>query len=281
VNHSKKCPRVSVIIPTYNRCWCLSEAIDSVLSQTYRNMELIVVDDGSTDQTSTLLSHYGNRLRCLQQTNRGVSAARNHGTQAADGALIAFLDSDDLWQPDKLDRQVAFFDTHPETMICQTEETWIRRGVRVNPKRRHRKPSGWIFEASLALCLVSPSAVMMRRELLEKMGGFDESLPACEDYDLWLRVSLRHPIHLIDDPLVIKRGGHTDQLSGAPGLDRYRIQSLDKILSAADLTPSQARMATAMLREKCRIYAAGCRKRGKTEEAEEYEALAAKHDHHD
>jgi hypothetical protein len=80
---------------------------------------------------------------------------------------------------------------------------------------------------------------------------------------------------------VIKRGGHTDQLSGAPGLDRYRIQSLDKILSAADLTPSQARMATAMLREKCRIYAAGCRKRGKTEEAEEYEALAAKHDHHD
>ena len=274
-------PRVSVIIPTYNRSWCLSEAIDSVLSQTFQDMELIVVDDGSTDETPALLSRYDDRLRCLRQTNRGVSVARNHGIQAANGALIAFLDSDDLWQPDKLARQVDFFDRQPDALICQTEETWIRRGVRVNPKHRHRKPSGWIFEPSLALCLVSPSAVMMRRELLEEMGGFDESLPACEDYDLWLRVSLRHPIHLIDEPLVIKRGGHEDQLSGAAGLDRYRIQSLDKILGSEGLTPSQARAATVMLRKKCRIYAAGCRKRGKAEEAEGYEALAAKHAHHD
>jgi len=277
VNHPPPSLRVSVIIPTYNRSWCLAEAIDSVLSQTYRNTELIVVDDGSTDETPALLARYGNRLRCLRQTNRGVSAARNHGIQAADGVLIAFLDSDDTWQPDKLARQVDFFDRQPAAKICQTEETWIRRGVRVNPKRRHRKPSGWIFEASLALCLVSPSAVMMRRELLEEMGGFDESLPACEDYDLWLRVSLRYPIHLIDDALVVKRGGHGDQLSGTAGLDRYRIQSLDKILGGEELTPSQARAAEAMLREKCRIYAAGCRKRGKIEMAETYEALAGKY----
>jgi glycosyltransferase involved in cell wall biosynthesis len=277
VNHPPSSRRVSVIIPTYNRSWCLSEAIDSVLSQTYHNTELIVVDDGSTDETPALLARYGNRLRCLRQTNRGVSAARNHGIQAADGVLIAFLDSDDTWQPDKLARQVDFFDRQPAAKICQTEETWIRRGVRVNPKRRHRKPSGWIFEASLALCLVSPSAVMMRRELLEEMGGFDESLPACEDYDLWLRVSLRYPIHLIDDALVVKRGGHGDQLSGTAGLDRYRIQSLDKILGGEELTPSQARAAEAMLREKCRIYAAGCRKRGKIEMAETYEALAGKY----
>ena len=277
MSHHRDSPRVSVIIPTYNRSWCLSEAIDSVLSQTYHNTELIVVDDGSTDGTPALLARYGNRLRCLRQTNRGVSAARNHGIQAADGVLIAFLDSDDTWQPDKLARQVDFFDRQPAAKICQTEETWIRRGVRVNPKRRHRKPSGWIFEASLALCLVSPSAVMMRRELLEEMGGFDESLPACEDYDLWLRVSLRYPIHLIDDALVVKRGGHGDQLSGTAGLDRYRIQSLDKILGGEELTPSQARAAEAMLREKCRIYAAGCRKRGKIEMAETYETLAGKY----
>lgn len=267
-------PRVSVIIPTYNRSWCLSEAIDSVLSQTFQEMELIVVDDGSTDETPALLSHYGDRLRCLRQANRGVSAARNNGIQAAEGALIAFLDSDDLWQPDKLTRQVAFFDRQSDALICQTEETWIRRGVRVNPKHRHRKPSGWIFEPSLALCLVSPSAVMMRRELLEELGGFDESLPACEDYDLWLRVSLRYPIHLIDEALVIKRGGHADQLSRQHSLDRYRIQSLGKIMDNEPLTDDQARAAGAMRREKCRIYAAGCRRRDRLEEAKVYEALA-------
>ena len=277
MNHCREFPRVSVIIPTYNRSWSLSEAIESVLSQTFQHMELIVVDDGSTDETPALLSRYGDHLRVLRQPNRGVSAARNAGIQAARGNLIALLDSDDSWQPDKLARQVAFFAAHPEAMICQTEETWIRRGVRVNPKHRHRKPSGWIFEASLALCLVSPSAVMMRRELLEEMGGFDESLPACEDYDLWLRVSLRYPIHLIDDALVVKRGGHDDQLSRQHSLDRYRIQSLVKILGGEPLTDDQTRAARAMLREKCRIYAAGCRKHGRFEEAEAYEMVAEQH----
>jgi len=281
VSHLHESPRVSVIIPTFNRSWCLSEAIDSVLAQTFPDMELIVVDDGSTDQTPSLLSRYADRLRVLRQTNRGVSAARNRGIQAAGGALIAFLDSDDLWQPDKLTRQVAFFNRHPDALICQTEEIWIRRGVRVNPKHRHRKPSGWIFEPSLALCLVSPSAVMLHRDLLEEMGGFDESLPACEDYDLWLRVSLRYPIHLIDETLVIKRGGHEDQLSRQHSLDRYRIQSLEKLLGRETLTDEQSRATGAMLREKCQIYAAGCRKRGKAEEAEGFEALAAKHAHHD
>jgi GT2 family glycosyltransferase len=190
--------------------------------------------------------------------------------------LLAFLDSDDLWQPEKLARQAAFFDRRPEAMICQTEEIWIRRGVRVNPRHRHRKPSGDIFEASLALCLVSPSAVMLRRELLERVGVFDERLPACEDYDLWLRVSARYPVHLIDTPLVVKRGGHVDQLSRQPGLDRYRIQALKKILASETLTDGQVRATAAMLREKCRIYAAGCRKRGRIHEADYYEALAGR-----
>ena len=271
-------PRVSVIIPTFNRGWILEEAVDSVLAQTFRDFELIVVDDGSTDDTRQRLQRYGRRIKCVRQPNQGVSAARNAGLRRSAGELIALLDSDDLWEPAKLARQVAFFEDHPEAQICQTAETWIRRGRRVNPKRRHRKPSGWIFEPSLALCLVSPSAVMMRRALLETMGGFDVSLPACEDYDLWLRVSLHYPIHLIDEPLVVKRGGHADQLSAAPGLDRYRIRSLDKILGRQNLTRSQAQAAAAMLREKCRIYAAGCRRRGRNEEAQAYETLAAKHD---
>jgi len=268
---------VSIIIPTYDRAWCLPQAVASVLEQTYRDFELIIVDDGSGDDTAQIASSWGPPVRLLQQKHQGVSAARNRGILASRGRLLAFLDSDDWWQPEKLARQVAFFETCPEAMICQTEEIWIRRGVRVNPKQRHRKPSGWIFEASLALCLVSPSAVMMRRELFDAVGLFDEELPACEDYDLWLRVSARYPIHLIDDPLVVKRGGHPDQLSRRHSLDRYRIQSLAKILRSGTLSDDQAWAARAKLREKCVIYAAGCRKRGKIREAETYEALAERY----
>jgi len=273
---SHSSPRASVIVPCYNRAWAIEAAVESVLAQDFKDFELIVVDDGSTDDTLKRLARYGTRLRILQQDRRGVSAARNLGIRQAGGALIAFLDSDDLWRPGKLVRQMEFFETHPEALICQTEEIWVRRGVRVNPKTRHRKPSGWIFEPSLALCLVSPSAVMARRVLFEQVGFFDEDLPACEDYDLWLRVSCRFPIHLIDEPLVVKQGGHADQLSRAPGLDRFRIRALEKIIAGGALTPDQRRAAAAMLRRKCAIYAGGCRKRGRRAEAETYERLAAR-----
>ena len=268
---------VSVIIPTYNRAWCLPQAVASVMEQTYQDFEVLVVDDGSRDDTVKIAASWGPSVRLLQQENKGVSAARNLGIRSARGRLLAFLDSDDWWQPEKLARQVAFFETHPEAMICQTDEIWIRRGMRVNPKHRHRKPSGWIFEPSLALCLVSPSAVMMRRALFDAVGFFDEALPACEDYDLWLRVSARYPIHLIEDPLAVKRGGHPDQLSRQHSLDRYRIQSLDKILRSGTLSGDQASAARAKLVEKCGIYTAGCRKRGKIQEAETYEALAKRY----
>jgi glycosyltransferase involved in cell wall biosynthesis len=267
-------PLVSVIIPTYNRGWILAEAIESVLVQGFGDYELIVVDDGSTDRTGEMLRSYGDRLRTLRQANRGVSAARNAGTAAARGEWIAFLDSDDLWLPRKLERQVAFLEDRPDAEICQTEEVWIRDGRRVNPARKHRKTGGMIFERSLELCLVSPSAVMLRRGLLEGLGGFDESLPACEDYDLWLRVSRRRPVHLVPEALVVKRGGHPDQLSRQWGLDRYRIRSIRKLLEAGGLTPDQRRLAVGVLRRKCAVYAGGCRKRGRLGEAARYEEIA-------
>ncbi|MEJ5358231.1 MAG: glycosyltransferase [Desulfobacterales bacterium] len=267
-------PRVAVILPTFNRAWCLAEAVESVLSQTYRDFELIVVDDGSSDGTAELLARYEGRLRAIRRENRGVSAARNAGVAASRSPLLAFLDSDDLWLPGKLARQVAFFEAHPEAAICQTGEIWVRNGRRVNPGLRHRKPSGWIFEPSLELCLVSPSAVMVRRSLFEEVGPFDESLPACEDYDLWLRVSLRHPVFLLPEPAVVKRGGHPDQLSRGWGLDRFRVRAIEKILRAGGLAPGQRAAALAVLQRKCRIYAAGCRKRGRVGEAEAYERLA-------
>jgi glycosyltransferase involved in cell wall biosynthesis len=273
---SKK-PKVSVIIPTYNRGWILREAIDSVLAQDYTDYELIVVDDGSTDDTRKILDSYGRDIIVLQQPNKGVSAARNRGIAESRAQLVALLDSDDIWLPQKLTRQVAFFKSNPDALICQTEETWVRNGVRVNPKKRHHKFSGMIFEPSLALCLVSPSAVMIRKTLFDTVGLFDESLPACEDYDLWLRVSCRYPVFLIDEPLIIKHGGHQDQLSKAAGLDKYRIQALTIIVKSGQLSESQTRAAVQTLKEKCAIFANGCRKRGREDEAKYYEDLAEKY----
>ena len=261
-------PLISVIVPTYNRAWALGEALDSVLAQTYPAVELIVVDDGSTDETPDLLARYGDDLRVLTLENGGVSQARNHGISASTGEFIAFLDSDDRWLPDKLAEQAAFFKATPEALICQTEEIWIRNGKRVNPCKHHKKPSGDIFEASLHLCLVSPSAVMMRRSLLEDVGLFDESLPACEDYDLWLRIACRYPVYTTPSPLVVKHGGHDDQLSKTPLLDRFRIQSLVRLLESGSLSAAQADAARAVLEKKGRIYAGGCRKHDRHEEAD-------------
>jgi glycosyltransferase involved in cell wall biosynthesis len=265
-------PLVSVIIPTYNRAWILKEAIDSVLSQTFEDYELIVVDDGSTDDTGAVIGSF-NGIEFITQANRGVSAARNRGIEAASGTYLAFLDSDDLWLPEKLESQMAFFDAHPEAMICQTQEIWIRNGRRINPKRRHQKASGMFFERSLELCLVSPSAVVIKRDLLREVGQFDGELPACEDYDLWLRIGARYPVFLVDKPLVIKRGGHADQLSASRRLDKYRIQSLKKILESDILSKEQHKAAVSMLQKKCEIYANGCEKRGRTKETEYYRKL--------
>jgi glycosyltransferase involved in cell wall biosynthesis len=270
-------PQVSVIIPTYNRGWIIKEAIDSVLAQDYTEFELIIVDDGSTDHTSDVLDSYGKDIKVISQKNKGVSAARNRGIAEASGKFIAFLDSDDLWLSQKLSVQIEFFNQMPDALICQTEEVWIRNGLRVNPKKRHKKPSGMIFEPSLALCLVSPSAVMIRRSLFEKVGGFDETLPACEDYDLWLGISCRYPVYLIETPLIIKRGGHNDQLSASSGLDKFRIKSLNKIIESNLLSKTQYEAAVKTLKQKCMIYAAGCRKRGREDEALYYMSLSKRY----
>ena len=249
------------------------QAIDSVLGQTYGNFELIVVDDGSEDGTAESLAGLGSSVHIHSQPRRGVAAARNCGVAQATGAYLAFLDSDDLWLPRKLEVQIAYMRERPWLQICQTEEVWIRHGARVNPKKKHHKPSGDIFRASLELCLVSPSAVMMKRELFEAVGGFDETLPACEDYDLWLRVARFHTVPLITDPLVIKRGGHPDQLSRSIwGLDRFRVAALQKLLGC-DLGQERRDWVLEVLRRKATIVSAGARKRGNQEMARCYDAI--------
>ncbi len=268
---------VSVIIPTYNRAEFLKSAVKSVMTQTYRNFELILVDDGSTDNTVEVVKRF-TEAKYIYQKNKGVSAARNTGIKAASGEYTAFLDSDDTWKPDKLEKQIEFHEGNPEYLISQTDEAWIRNGKWANPMKKHRKYHGWIFEKCLPLCIVSPSAVMMKKELFDKTGLFDESLPACEDYDLWLRISAFHPIALIDEKLIVKRGGHGDQLSSSvPNLDRYRIKAIEKILSYDNLKPEYRAAALEELEIKCRIYAQGAEKRGKTEEAREYEKIPEKY----
>ena len=166
-------------------------------------------------------------------------------------------------------------DEHTDAQICQTEEIWIRRGVRVNPKAVHRKPSGDVFLRSLDLCLISPSAVMMKRELFQRLGGFDETFPVCEDYDLWLRIAVELPIPLIAEPLVIKRGGHADQLSRSTwGMDRYRVLALQKLLRGR-LDGLRRTAALNVLGRKVGVLANGARKRGKLREAAEFEAILA------
>jgi glycosyltransferase involved in cell wall biosynthesis len=266
-------PLVSVVIPTHNRWPMIAEAVQSVLTQTFGDFELIVVDDGSIDNTARLLSSCDSRLQVLSQPHTGVAAARNAGVARSRGKYIAFLDSDDLWSPAKLAIQADFMEHNPEMHICQTEEIWIRRGVRVNPKARHRKPSGDIFQRSLELCLVSPSAVMMTKELFYLAGGFDEWFPVCEDYDLWLRIAVAHPVFLIESPLVTKRGGHVDQLSRSTwGIDRFRVLAIAKLLRAG-LVGEKRQWALDSIRQKISILAAGAAKRGKLDQARKFEAL--------
>ncbi len=266
-------PRVSVIIPTYNRWPMICDAVESVFNQGCQDYELIVVDDGSEDASVQELSRYGSALRLVSQPRRGVAAARNLGVRESRGKYLAFLDSDDLWRSEKLAVQMAFMEAHREIRICQTEEIWIRNGVRVNPKKRHRKPSGDIFRSSLDLCLVSPSAVMMTRELFDNAGGFDEAFTVCEDYDLWLRISVDTPVPLLPEAFVVKRGGHKDQLSRSTwGMDRFRIMALRNLLHSG-LRGEKRQWALEALAGKVAILAQGARKRGRGKEAAIYEGI--------
>lgn len=265
-----------MIIPTHNRADVLGRAVASVLAQTWTDFELIVVDDGSTDHTAAVLAEFDDpRLTGMHQENKGVSAARNLGIRASSGRFIALLDSDDSWLPDKLARQLAFM-RESGMEISQTDEIWIRDGARVNPCRKHAKLAGWFLERSLELCLISPSCVLFSRALWEELGPFDERLPACEDYSLWLRVGLRYPVGLIPEALTIKTGGHADQLSRRIiGLDLYRIYAMLDLLQTMDMTAEQRVLVVAALRQRVRLYAQGCIKYGKDEEALRVRELAA------
>ncbi len=263
--------KTSLIIPTYNRADFLKEALESVFNQKHLPDEIIVVDDGSTDHTPEIIKLFP-EIIAIQQKNQGVSSARNTGLKIATGEWICFLDSDDLWKPEKLYIQLQVARKYPEIFIFHTEEVWMRNEKQVNQGKRHQKSGGWIFERCLKLCLISPSSVMIRKSVFETVGHFDETLPACEDYDLWLRSTLHYPVHFIPEPLIIKRGGHSDQLSKKFfGMDKFRVQALEKILLDSKLTHYQKTVVEEEIKEKSKIYAQGCLKRDRMQEYAEYQ----------
>lgn len=262
---------VSVIIPTYNRKNLLKRALHSVSNQTFIPREIIVVDDGSSDGTKDWVLERFPDVRYIYQDNSGVSSARNAGIKEAIGSWIAFLDSDDEWMSNKLEQQKRVINSFQEAWLCHTNEIWIRNGVRVNQMKKHQKYGGNVFENCLDICRISPSSVLIKKEVFEMVGLFDESLKVCEDYDLWLRITAVLPVIFLDQPLIIKYGGHTDQLSRVDsGIEKYRIQSLEKILSSNSLSISQSKIAISQLIKKLKIFSNGLEKRNKYEELNNY-----------
>ena len=257
-------PKVSVIIPTYNRKWALPEAIKSVMDQTFRSFELIIVDDGSTDATEAWVRGNQPSAKYIKKKNGGVSSARNRGIEESRGRYIAFLDSDDRWLPEKLERQTEAMDLGHA--VCHTDEIWIRNQKRVNPRLKHKKYSGDIFIKSLPLVIISPSSVMIKREIFDEIGLFDENLFACEDYDLWLRLTSKYHVHFIDEPLIIKYGGHDDQLSKKYwGLDILRIYALEKLLNDNLNGDDRIEAVVKEIIKKAKIIKKGAKNRGNKE----------------
>lgn len=262
---------VSVIITTFNRKNLVVRAIESVVAQTRQPDEIIIVDDGSSDNTFQLIKANYPDIKSFRQENHGISHARNTGISKAEGAWLAFLDSDDEWLPYKLFNQLEKLRNKPTYKICHTNEIWIRNGRRVNQMKKHEKSGGFIFKNCLPLCVISPSSVIIHRSVFNHYGLFDESLPVCEDYDLWLRLCAFLPVLYLDKPHIKKYGGHTDQLSHKYwGMDRFRIIALEKIIKNPELSREYKKVALLTLLEKIDIFIPGAEKRGKKEDVKLY-----------
>ena len=272
MSYDKAIEEISVIIPTYNRCDLLKRAINSVIKQTITPKEIIIVDNGSTDQTYQMVSSLFPEINYLIEKKRGVSAARNKGILESKSKWIAFLDSDDTWKPTKLEKQMEFSTFNQDKYrIIHTDETWYRNKKFLNQLKKHKKSGGNIFKNSLQLCCISPSSVVLKKQIFDDYGLFDENLEVCEDYDMWIRITAKEEVGFLDSPLVLKYGGHSDQLSKKFwGMDRFRIKSLEKNLKNEHFSKSQKINVLDTLIEKLTIVSDGALKRGNKEIFKKY-----------
>lgn len=261
---------ISVVIPTYNRYALLQRALESIYIQSSLPKEVIVVDDGSDDATPNIQNEFP-QIHYIYQENAGVSAARNKGIASSNCEWIAFLDSDDLWEREKLAKHKAFHALHPKTLMSYTDELWIRDGKMVKVPKKYQKPEEGLFERSLSHCIIAPSSVCIHRSVFEQVGLFDEGLEVCEDYDLWLRIASEYEIGLINEKLIHKYAGHSEQLSFKYwGMDRFRIRSLEKLLSLHPKHPHKEKIIQT-LKEKYTLLLLGAIKYNKTQSIKIYE----------
>ena len=272
MSYNKAIEEISVIIPTYNRCDLLKRAINSVIKQTITPKEIIIVDNGSTDQTYQMVSSLFPEINYFIEKKRGVSAARNKGILESKSKWIAFLDSDDAWKPTKLEKQMEYsLFNQDKYRIIHTDETWYRNKKFLNQLKKHKKSGGNIFKNSLQLCCISPSSVVLKKQIFDDYGLFDENLEVCEDYDMWIRITSKEEVGFLDSPLVLKYGGHSDQLSKKFwGMDRFRIKSLEKNLKNEHFSKSQKINVLDTLIEKLTIVSDGALKRGNKEIFKKY-----------
>ena len=255
--------KISVIIPTYNRIFFLKRSIDSVLEQILKPYEVIIVDDGSSDGTSTMIKKNYPKINLICQENKGVSAARNIGIRASSGDWVCFLDSDDEWKKNKLSEQMLAIKKNTNYSFCHSNEEWIKNGKKINQKKKHKKYGGDIFKECLDMCRISPSSVMINKSVFDDIGFFNEDLVVCEDYELWLRICAHYKVLFVDEPLIIKYGGHEGQLSNSiESIEYYRIKALEYLLST-EMTYENKKEAVKILLFKLGIYLNGLKKRNK------------------
>lgn len=248
-------PTVSVIIPTYNCEIYIAETLNSVLHQTFQDLELIVVDDGSTDRTRQIIASYGARVRLIAQTNSGVCAARNRGILEATGQYICLMDHDDYWFPEKLALQLEQMNQHPEVgLVYSTFAWWHPKAEDVFPDPDFYKDespasaiddefSGWIYHLLLLDCWVLTSSALIRAEVFNKCGVFDESLPYSEDWDLWLRISREYPFIKLKKTLTLYRQHPRQGNLMARNID-YRTELLSRAVAKWGLCSSDGRYIT-------------------------------------
>ena len=262
---------ISVVIPTYNRVELLKRSIDSVINQTIKPFEIIIVDDGSNDGTEAMVKKKYDSLKLIKQKNKGASAARNSGIKASSGEWICFLDSDDEWKNDKLEKQIIAVANNSDYKFFHSNEIWIKNGKRINQKKKHKKYGGDIFKKCLDMCRISPSSVLIDKSIFEEIGFFNENLVVCEDYELWLRICDKYEVFFIDEPLIFKYGGHQGQLSySIDSIEYHRIKALEYLLSTG-LSKENRDYTIQMLISKISIYLNGLIKRGKKHEIAVYE----------
>ncbi len=228
--------QVSVIIPSYNSAHFVTTAVDSVLAQTYQNFEILVIDDGSRDNTREVLERYGTRICYINQENAGVAAARNKGIEQSRGRYVSFLDADDTWYPEKLEKQVEALSKNPNCKFCYSAVMWVDDNLEeLGIRHSHRKTSPLEDLLFYGNIIGSTCGVICERNLLNEIGGFDPNLSQCADWDMWIRLAMNTEFHYIEEPLITYRQHNLSMSNNARLLEKDSLIVMEKSFAYANL----------------------------------------------